>query len=85
MEKMKQDIARIQNATDVARPPSIDRRQPLIDRQQTITIDRQTPSRIDRQPLGRIDRHQSATPTDNEVSTRFPHQRRGRSVGRRDL
>ncbi|KAF3563263.1 hypothetical protein DY000_02014599 [Brassica cretica] len=28
MEEMKQDIARIQNATDVARPPSIDRRRP---------------------------------------------------------
>ncbi|KAF3565313.1 hypothetical protein DY000_02014285 [Brassica cretica] len=28
MEEMKQDTARIQNATDVARPPSIDRRQP---------------------------------------------------------
>ncbi|KAF2574457.1 hypothetical protein F2Q70_00003695 [Brassica cretica] len=28
MEEMKQDIAIIQNATDVARPPSIDKRQP---------------------------------------------------------
>ncbi|KAF3599407.1 hypothetical protein F2Q69_00038374 [Brassica cretica] len=28
MEEMKQDITKIQNATDVARPPSIDRRQP---------------------------------------------------------
>ncbi|KAF3550505.1 hypothetical protein DY000_02004289 [Brassica cretica] len=28
MEEMKQGIARIQNATDVARPPSTDRRQP---------------------------------------------------------
>ncbi|KAF3546963.1 hypothetical protein DY000_02007381 [Brassica cretica] len=56
-----------------------------IDRQQTITIARQTPSHIDRQPLGRIDRHQSATPTHNEVSTEFQHQRRDRSVDRRDL
>ncbi|KAF2616398.1 hypothetical protein F2Q68_00038961 [Brassica cretica] len=56
---------------------SIDRQKTTpIDRQQTIIIDRQTPSRIDRQPLGRINRHQSATPTQDEVSTRFPHQRR---------
>ncbi|KAF2533256.1 hypothetical protein F2Q70_00029904 [Brassica cretica] len=38
MEEMKQDIARIQNAADVARPPSIDRRRP-----QSIDI-RQSPS-----------------------------------------
>ena len=40
MEEMKQDIARIQNATDVARPPSIDRRQPQsIDSRQSPLID----------------------------------------------
>ncbi|KAF3562350.1 hypothetical protein DY000_02015484 [Brassica cretica] len=38
MEEMKQDIAIIQNVTDVARPPSIDRRRP-----QSIDI-RQSPS-----------------------------------------
>ncbi|KAF2584869.1 hypothetical protein F2Q70_00036025 [Brassica cretica] len=38
---MKQDIARVQNATDVARPPSIDRRQPQsIDNRQLPSIDR---------------------------------------------
>ncbi|KAF3583190.1 hypothetical protein F2Q69_00029499 [Brassica cretica] len=41
MEEIKQDIARIQNATDTARPPSIDRRQPqLIDSRRLPSIDR---------------------------------------------
>ncbi|KAF3556697.1 hypothetical protein F2Q69_00012849 [Brassica cretica] len=41
MEEMKQDIARIQHATDVARPPSIDRRRPpSIDRRQPPSIER---------------------------------------------
>ncbi|KAF3561239.1 hypothetical protein DY000_02016226 [Brassica cretica] len=41
MEEMKQDIARIQNATNVARPPSINRRQPQsIDSRQSPSLDR---------------------------------------------
>ncbi|KAF3583878.1 hypothetical protein F2Q69_00030228 [Brassica cretica] len=41
MEEMKQDIARIQNATDTARPPLIDRRQPQsIDSRQPPSIDK---------------------------------------------
>ncbi|KAF3589046.1 hypothetical protein F2Q69_00028799 [Brassica cretica] len=51
MEKMKQDIARIQHATDVARPPSIDRRRP--------------PS-IDRQHHTSINNHMSASINDKE-------------------
>ena len=41
MEEMKKDIARIQNATGTARPPSIDKRQPQsIDNRQSPTLDR---------------------------------------------
>ncbi|KAF3598260.1 hypothetical protein F2Q69_00035402 [Brassica cretica] len=48
MEEMKQDIARIQNATDVARPRSIDRRQPQsIDSRQSSSIDRHHHASID--------------------------------------
>ncbi|KAF3500227.1 hypothetical protein F2Q69_00041806 [Brassica cretica] len=52
MEEMKQDIARIQNATDVARPSSIDRRQP--------------PS-IDIRPPPSIDIH-NHTPIDSDTN-----------------
>ncbi|KAF2559758.1 hypothetical protein F2Q68_00016411 [Brassica cretica] len=48
MEEMKQDIARIQNATDTARPPSIDRRQPQsIDSRQPPSIDNRLTASID--------------------------------------
>ncbi|KAF2590066.1 hypothetical protein F2Q70_00040495 [Brassica cretica] len=48
MEEMKQDIAKIQNATDVARPPSIDRRQPRsIDSKQSPSIERHHHTSID--------------------------------------
>ncbi|KAF3594861.1 hypothetical protein DY000_02021616 [Brassica cretica] len=48
MEEMKQDIARIQHATDVARPPSIDRRRPpSIDNRQPPSIDRHHRTSID--------------------------------------
>ncbi|KAF3544698.1 hypothetical protein DY000_02007467 [Brassica cretica] len=40
MQEMKKDIARIQNATGTAQPPSIDRRQPQsIDRHHHASID----------------------------------------------
>ncbi|KAF2616079.1 hypothetical protein F2Q70_00011311 [Brassica cretica] len=48
MEEMKQEIARIQHATDVARPPSIDRRQPP-------SIDIRPPTSIDRHHHTSID------------------------------
>ncbi|KAF3609188.1 hypothetical protein DY000_02049297 [Brassica cretica] len=48
MEEMKQDIARIQHATDVARPPSIDRRRPpSIDRHHHTSIDNHMSASID--------------------------------------
>ncbi|KAF3582858.1 hypothetical protein DY000_02030966 [Brassica cretica] len=51
MEEMKQDIVRIQHATDVARPPSIDRRRPpSIDRHQYTSIDNPMPASIDDSP-----------------------------------
>ncbi|KAF2545699.1 hypothetical protein F2Q70_00021528 [Brassica cretica] len=50
MEEMKQDIARIQHAADVARPPSINRRRP--------------PS-IDRHHHSSIDNHMSASINDS--------------------
>ncbi|WZZ64818.1 hypothetical protein YC2023_076188 [Brassica napus] len=51
MEEMKQDIARIQHATDVARPPSIDRRQHTsIDRHHHTSIDNQMPTSVDDNP-----------------------------------
>ncbi|KAF3589853.1 hypothetical protein F2Q69_00029997 [Brassica cretica] len=44
MEEMKQDIARIQNAADTARPPSIDREQPQsIDNRLSASIDNNLP------------------------------------------
>ncbi|KAF3565199.1 hypothetical protein DY000_02014643 [Brassica cretica] len=51
MEEMKQDIARIQHAIDVARPPSIDRRQHTsIDRHHHTSIDNQMPTSVDDNP-----------------------------------
>ncbi|KAF2610408.1 hypothetical protein F2Q70_00011241 [Brassica cretica] len=48
MEEMKKDIARIQNATDVARPPSIDSSQsPSIDRHHHTSIDNRFAASID--------------------------------------
>ncbi|KAF3558836.1 hypothetical protein F2Q69_00013760 [Brassica cretica] len=48
MEEMKQDIARIQNVTNAARHPSIDRRQPKsIDSHQSPSLDRHHPTSID--------------------------------------
>ncbi|KAF3593668.1 hypothetical protein DY000_02022311 [Brassica cretica] len=48
MEEMKQDIARIQNATYAARHPSIDRRQPKsIDSHQSPSLNRHHPASID--------------------------------------
>ncbi|KAF3541990.1 hypothetical protein F2Q69_00022474 [Brassica cretica] len=77
MEEMKQDIARIQHATDVARSSSIGRyQQTSIDIRQCTSIDNQ---------IANIGRRQSTTPTYNEVSTKFSHQGRNRSVGKRDL
>ncbi|KAF3546960.1 hypothetical protein DY000_02007382 [Brassica cretica] len=56
MEEMKQDIARIQNAIDVARPPSIDRRQPQsIDSRQSPSIDRHHHASIDNRLAASID------------------------------
>ncbi|KAF2585969.1 hypothetical protein F2Q70_00035646 [Brassica cretica] len=56
MEEMKQDIARIPNATDVARPPSIDRRQPQsIDSRQSPSIDRHDHASIDNRLAASID------------------------------
>ncbi|KAF3603627.1 hypothetical protein F2Q69_00034923 [Brassica cretica] len=56
MEEMKQDIARIPNATDVARPPSIDRRQPQsIDSRQSPSIDRHHHASIDNHLAASID------------------------------
>ncbi|KAF3508193.1 hypothetical protein F2Q69_00005766 [Brassica cretica] len=59
-EEMKQEIARIQHATDVARPPSIDRRQP--------------PS-IDIRPPTSIDRHHH-TSIDNCLTTLIDNKER---------
>ncbi|KAF2555482.1 hypothetical protein F2Q68_00016478 [Brassica cretica] len=51
MEEMKQDIARIQNATDAARPPSIDRGQPQsIDSRHSPSIDNRFAASIDTNP-----------------------------------
>ncbi|KAF2572716.1 hypothetical protein F2Q70_00001461 [Brassica cretica] len=48
MEKMKQDIARIQSATDVARPTSIDNRlHTSIDSRLSISIDNRIPASVD--------------------------------------
>ncbi|KAF3530185.1 hypothetical protein DY000_02040008 [Brassica cretica] len=56
MEEMKQDIARIQNATDVARPPSIDRRQPQsIDSRQSPSINKHHHASIDNRVAASID------------------------------
>ncbi|KAF3588774.1 hypothetical protein F2Q69_00027186 [Brassica cretica] len=56
MEEMKQDIARIQNATDVARPPSIDRRHSQsIDSRQSPSIDRHLHTSIDNRFAASID------------------------------
>ncbi|KAF3588710.1 hypothetical protein F2Q69_00030094 [Brassica cretica] len=60
MEEMKQDIARIQNATDVAQPPSIDRRRPQ-------SIDRRRPQSIDSRQSPSIDRHHH-TSIDNRLT-----------------
>uniref|UniRef100_A0A0D3CFQ7 Uncharacterized protein n=1 Tax=Brassica oleracea var. oleracea TaxID=109376 RepID=A0A0D3CFQ7_BRAOL len=51
MEEMKQDIARIQHATDVARLSSIDRdQQTSIDVRQRTSIDNQMPTSVDDNP-----------------------------------
>ncbi|KAF3536994.1 hypothetical protein F2Q69_00022713 [Brassica cretica] len=51
MEKMKQDIARIQHAADVARPPSINIRQNTsIDMHHHTSIDNQMPASVDDNP-----------------------------------
>ncbi|KAF3544696.1 hypothetical protein DY000_02007469 [Brassica cretica] len=51
MKEMKKDIARIQNATDVARPPSIDSSQsPSIDRHHHTSIDNHFAVSIDSNP-----------------------------------
>ncbi|KAF2552709.1 hypothetical protein F2Q68_00033943 [Brassica cretica] len=56
MEEMKQDIARLQNATDIARPPSIDRRRPQsIDSRQSPSIDRHHHTSIDNRLTASID------------------------------
>ncbi|KAF3564671.1 hypothetical protein DY000_02015948 [Brassica cretica] len=56
MEEMKQNIARIQNATDAARPPSIDRRQPQsIDSRHSPSIDRHHHTSIDHRFAASID------------------------------
>ncbi|KAF3538784.1 hypothetical protein F2Q69_00023106 [Brassica cretica] len=56
MEEMKQDIARIKNATDVTRPPLIDRRQPRsIDSKQSPSIDRHHDTSIDNRLTELID------------------------------
>ncbi|KAF3599196.1 hypothetical protein F2Q69_00035041 [Brassica cretica] len=50
-EEMKQNIAIIQNATDVARPPSIDKiRPPSIDMHHDTSIDNPMPASIDDSP-----------------------------------
>ncbi|KAF3574657.1 hypothetical protein F2Q69_00058586 [Brassica cretica] len=51
MEEMKQNIARIQHATDVAQPPSIDRRRPpSIYRHHHTSINNPLPASIDDSP-----------------------------------
>uniref|UniRef100_M4FHT0 Uncharacterized protein n=1 Tax=Brassica campestris TaxID=3711 RepID=M4FHT0_BRACM len=56
MEEMKQDIARIQNATDTARRPSIDRRKPQsIDSRRPPSIDRHHRTSIDNRMTTSID------------------------------
>ncbi|KAF3564909.1 hypothetical protein DY000_02015616 [Brassica cretica] len=56
MEEMKKDIARIQNATDTARPPSIDRRQlQSIDSRQSPSLARRHHTSIDNRLAASID------------------------------
>ncbi|WZZ15694.1 hypothetical protein YC2023_108783 [Brassica napus] len=56
MEEMKQDIARIQNATDTARPPLINRRQPQsMDSRRPPSIDRHYHTSIDNRMIASID------------------------------
>ena len=56
MEEMKKDIARIQNATDTARPPSIDRRRlQLIDSRQSPSLARRHHTSIDNRLAASID------------------------------
>ncbi|KAF3559666.1 hypothetical protein F2Q69_00013869 [Brassica cretica] len=51
MEEMKQDIARIQSATDVARPTSIDNRlHTSIDSRLRTSIDNRIPASVDDNP-----------------------------------
>ncbi|KAF2576729.1 hypothetical protein F2Q70_00002779 [Brassica cretica] len=51
MEEMKKDIARIQNATDTARPPSIDSRQsPSLAKRHHASIDNRLAASIDTNP-----------------------------------
>ncbi|KAF3553891.1 hypothetical protein F2Q69_00013014 [Brassica cretica] len=76
MEEMKQDISRIQSATDVARPTSIDNHlHTSIDNHLHTSVDNRISASVDANP----------TPTFDKVSTRFSHQGRDRSDSRRDL
>ncbi|KAF3589026.1 hypothetical protein F2Q69_00030225 [Brassica cretica] len=62
MEEMKQDIARIQNATETARPQSIDRRKPQ-------SIDSRQPPSIDRHHHTSIDNRLTASINNNPPSS----------------
>ncbi|KAF3501324.1 hypothetical protein F2Q69_00043021 [Brassica cretica] len=74
MEEMKQDIARIQNATGTNRPQSIDIRQsPLLDIHHHTSIDNRLAASID------------TNPPHTQLSLNRISTRRDRSVGRRDL
>ncbi|KAF2574168.1 hypothetical protein F2Q70_00003880 [Brassica cretica] len=64
MEEMKKDIARIENATDTARPPSIDRRQPQsIDSRKSPSLARRHHASIDNRLPASIDTNLPRTHT----------------------
>ncbi|WZZ88736.1 hypothetical protein YC2023_117315 [Brassica napus] len=82
MEEMKKDIARIENATDTARPPSIDRRQPQsIDSRKSPSLARRHHASIDNRLPASIDTNLPRTHTMNILeifgaSTRDDHRDR---------
>ena len=67
MEEMKQDIARIQYATDTARPPSIgSRRPPSIDKHHHTSIDNRMTALIDTNPFFFLQNNQRQPSQNNQ-------------------
>ncbi|KAF2571257.1 hypothetical protein F2Q70_00002174 [Brassica cretica] len=76
MEEMRQDIARIQQATDVSRHISINKRQHA-------SLDSRLPTLIDQRSPASVDNSPPHSPP--MKSQQDSHQRRDKSVGSRDL